>query len=269
MAERRMFAKTIIDSDSFLDMPTSTQCLYFHLAMRADDDGFINNPRKIQRATGASNDDLKLLITKGFIIPFETGIVVIKHWKIHNYIQKDRYKPTAYIEEKSRLDVKCNKAYTLKQDAPEPSILPSPPGDEMPVETENNTACIQDGYTTETQDRLGKVRLEIDNIYCQVISHLNQKAGKNYRATTPKTKKLIHARLEEGFEPDDFFTVIDTKCAEWLGSAMEKYLRPETLFGTKFEGYLNENEGRRNGHARNGGNYGPDGQPAELVGTYL
>ena len=89
MAERRMFAKTIIDSDSFLDMPLSTQALYFHLSMRADDDGFLNNSKKIQRMVGCSDDDLKLLIAKRFIIPFESGVVVIKHWRIHNYIRSD------------------------------------------------------------------------------------------------------------------------------------------------------------------------------------
>ena len=98
MAERRMFAKTIIDSDAFLDMPLSTQALYFHLSMRADDDGFINNPRKIQRMIGASGDDLKLLLAKSFLIPFDSGIVVIKHWRIHNYIQKDRYKGTGIVQ---------------------------------------------------------------------------------------------------------------------------------------------------------------------------
>ena len=112
MAERRMFAKTIIDSDAFIDMPLSTQALYFHLSMRADDDGFINNPKKIQRMIGASDDDLKVLVMKRFIIPFESGIVVIKHWKIHNYIQKDRYKPTVYAEEKKLIETKGNGAYT-------------------------------------------------------------------------------------------------------------------------------------------------------------
>ena len=100
MAERRMFAKTIIDSDAFLDMSLSAQALYFHLSMRADDDGFINNPKKIQRMTGGNDDDLKLLIAKSFIIPFESGIVVIKHWKLHNYLRADRYKETVYQEEK-------------------------------------------------------------------------------------------------------------------------------------------------------------------------
>lgn len=113
MAERRMFAKTIIDSDAFLDMPLSTQALYFHLSMRADDDGFINNPKKVQRMIGSSDDDLKLLIAKNFIIPFESGIVVIKHWKIHNYIRNDRYKETVYKEEKEQLEEKENKSYTF------------------------------------------------------------------------------------------------------------------------------------------------------------
>lgn len=137
MAERRMFAKTIIDSDAFIDMPLSTQALYFHLSMRADDDGFINNPKKVQRMIGASDDDLKVLVMKRFIIPFESGIVVIKHWKIHNYIQKDRYKPTVYAEEKAMLTSKDNGAYT---------------------------ECIHDVSKMETQvsigkDSLGKVSL--------------------------------------------------------------------------------------------------------------
>lgn len=113
-----MFAKTIIDSDAFLDMPLSTQALYFHLSMRADDDGFINNPKKIQRMIGCSDDDLKLLIAKNFIIPFESGIVVIKHWRIHNYIRADRKKDTAYPEEMKLLAVKENGAYTISEDIP-------------------------------------------------------------------------------------------------------------------------------------------------------
>lgn len=112
MAERRMFAKTIIDSDAFLDMPLSTQALYFHLAMRADDEGFVNNPKKIQRMIGASDDDCRILASKRFILTFQSGIIVIKHWKIHNYIQSDRFKETVYLEEKNMLALDDNKAYT-------------------------------------------------------------------------------------------------------------------------------------------------------------
>lgn len=108
-----MFAKTIIDSDAFLDMPLSTQALYFHLSMRADDEGFINNPKKIQRVIGASDDDMKVLLAKNFIIAFESGVIVIKHWRIHNYIRADRLVKTAYIDEKSLIEIKENGAYTV------------------------------------------------------------------------------------------------------------------------------------------------------------
>ena len=137
MAERRMFAKTIIDSDAFLDMPQSSQLLYFHLSMRADDEGFINNPKSIMRNVGCKDDDMKLLIAKKFIIPFESGIVVIKHWKIHNYIAKDRFTPTKYQEERSRLELDENKSYTQ---------------------------CIQPVYELDTQVRIGKDSIGKDSI---------------------------------------------------------------------------------------------------------
>ena len=108
-----MFTQKIVDSDAFLDMPLSTQALYFHLNMRADDDGFINNPKKIVRMIGASEDDFKVLIAKNFVMQFDSGIIVVKHWKMHNYIQKDRYKPTVYADEKAMLETKENGAYTL------------------------------------------------------------------------------------------------------------------------------------------------------------
>lgn len=130
-----MFAKTIIDSDAFLDMSLSTQALYFHLSMRADDDGFVNNPKKIQRMIGAGDDELKMLIAKKFIIPFESGVCVIKHWRIHNYIQNDRYKETVYKEEKAHLILKENKAYKYV-----------------------DTPCIQTVSKVETQIRLDKNR---------------------------------------------------------------------------------------------------------------
>ena len=112
MAERRMFAKTIIDSDAFLDLPISAQALYFHLSMRADDEGFINKPRAIMNMIGAKNDDMKLLIDKKFVIYFDSGVIVIKHWKIHNYIQPNRLKETKYKFEKASLYLDENNAYS-------------------------------------------------------------------------------------------------------------------------------------------------------------
>ena len=113
MAKRRMFSQQITDSDAFLDMPLSAQALYFHLGMSADDDGFLNNARRVQRIIGANEDDLKLLIAKNFVIPFDSGVMVIKHWKMNNYIRSDRYTETAYTEEKAMLFTKPNGAYTI------------------------------------------------------------------------------------------------------------------------------------------------------------
>ena len=264
MAERRMFAKTIIDSDAFLDMPLSAQALYFHLSMRADDDGFINNPKKIQRMIGGADDDLKLLIAKKFIIPFESGIVVIKHWKIHNYIRSDRYKETVYKEEKAQLSLKENNAYSFG--------IPS---------------VTQPVYQLDTQDRLVKDSLVKENInsakeknteeillseeeskgkskaetYKHIVSFLNEKAGTNYKYTSKATQDSINARLNEGFTIEDFETVITKKCSGWIGTEWQKFLRPSTLFGTKFESYLNE---KTNGK---GGSYAENRERAERAAS--
>lgn len=146
MADKRMFSLKIIDSDSFLDMPVSTQNLYFHLSMRADDDGFINKPKTIMRITGTKDDDMKLLVAKKFIIPFKNGVVVIKHWKIHNYIKSDRYKETTYKDQKATLIIDKNGAY-------------------KPIEKGLEPERIQNGTEMDTQYRLelGKVRLGKDS----------------------------------------------------------------------------------------------------------
>ena len=114
MAERRMFAKTIVDSDAFIEMPLSTQALYFHLAVRADDEGFLNCAQRIMRMLGSAQNDYDVLLAKRFIIQFNDGICVIKHWRIHNYIQSDRFKPTVYREERAALAIKPNGSYTIK-----------------------------------------------------------------------------------------------------------------------------------------------------------
>lgn len=113
MARKRMFDLEVVDTDLFLEMPQSTQNLYFHLSMRADDDGFVSNPKKIIRTIGANDDDLKILLSKQFIIPFESGVVVIRHWKLNNYLRKDRYTETIYKEEKRMLNEDENGVYNL------------------------------------------------------------------------------------------------------------------------------------------------------------
>ena len=146
MAERRMFSKTIIESDLFLDMPMSARLLYYELGMRGDDDGFVDSPKKVTRMIGASDDDLKLLAAKGYIIPFASGIVVIVHWRTHNYIRNDRYKETQHLIEKHMLTVGKNGNYSLS------NIVGIPNGNQ------SSTAGIPSGSITE--GRLGEGNIE-------------------------------------------------------------------------------------------------------------
>ena len=179
MAERRMFSKTIIDSDAFLDMPLSTQALYFHLSMRADDEGFINNPKKIQRMIGASDDDMKVLITKQFIIPFDSGIVVIKHWRIHNYIQKDRFKPTIYENEKSYITEK-NGIYDLNKISNVSEMYPT---------------CIRNGYQMDTQDRIGKD--SIASVEASPTTELTTPTNTKQKEVKHKHGEYLHVLLTD------------------------------------------------------------------------
>lgn len=243
MAERRMMSKKIIDTDNFLDMPQSTQCLYFHLLLRADDDGFIQSPKSIMRITGCKDDDLRLLNAKGFVIGFETGVIVIRHWRIHNYVQSDRYSKSELPEAK-QVELK-NKVYEVVQ---------------APINTDNtymDTKCIQNGYKMDTQIRIDKIREEenrietlcnvshddVDKSHFEIIEYLNLKTGSKFKPTTKPYIQAIRSRLKEGYTVDDFKTVIDKKCNEWKGTKLEKYLTPKTLFApSHFDTYLNSNE---------------------------
>ena len=166
MAERRMFTQKITQSDAFIEMPMSSQALYFHLCMNADDDGFVKNPKSIQRLVGCNDDDLKLLIAKRFIIPFETGVIVIKHWRMHNLLRKDRYKETVYTEEKAMLFLKNDGAYTLdeSQGRPIPKIEPTvESSDENSSDNQAATDWQPNGNQMAPQDRLGKDRVSNKN----------------------------------------------------------------------------------------------------------
>ena len=238
-----MMSKKIIDTDNFLDMPQSTQCLYFHLLLRADDDGFIQSPKSIMRITGCKDDDLKLLIAKGFVIGFETGVIVIRHWRIHNYVQSDRYSKSE-LQEAKCVELK-NKVYEVV----EPPINPD--------NTCMDTKCIQNGYNLDTQIRIDKIREEenrietlchvthddVDKSHFEIIEYLNFKTGSKFKPTTKPYVQAIRSRLKEGYTVDDFKTVIDKKCREWQGTKLEKYLTPKTLFApSHFDTYLNSNE---------------------------
>ena len=179
MAERRMFAKTIIDSDAFIDMPISARLLYYDLAMRADDDGFVNAPKKIMKFVGASNDDMAILIGRKFVIAFDNGVVVIKHWRIHNYIRKDTYNETPYLEQKAMLELDEKNAYRLVQNNQS----------QLPVDE------------ALTQVRLGKVS----------IGKVNNKEGQKFIKPTIDEIKEYCLERNNGINAEAFYDFYEAK----------------------------------------------------------
>lgn len=219
MAERRMFAKTIVTSDAFLDMPLSARCLYFTLGMLADDDGFVNNPKSIMRQVGASQDDLNLLLVKRFILSFESGVIVIKHWRIHNYIRNDRYKETQYMEEKSVLCIDEKGAYTEKGD-----LVYQVDTVGIPLVSKMDT------QVRLSKDSIGQVRLEKDN---------TTTTNNNHSFLQSEEFKLFH-RVCEAFRncgaksnPEDFIAYNEAR--EWKGIGGESVLDNLERYVTRWE----------------------------------
>ena len=203
MAERRMFAKSITESDAFLEMPLSTQALYLHLNMNADDDGFVSSPKRIVRMINASEDDLKLLLTKRFILGFNSGIVVIKHWRMNNYIRNDRYKGTVYQEELKTLQIKDNGSYTELSTNGIPDV--------------NHLV-----YQMETQVRLGK-----DSIGKDSIGKVNKEKTKKESAKTQYAEFVFMKEEEYDKLVSQYGADFTKKCVEILdnykGSSGKKY----------------------------------------------
>ena len=248
-----MFAKSIIDSDTFLDMPLTTQALYFHLSMRADDDGFVNNPRKIMRMIGADDDSLKLLTAKQFLIPFESGIVVIRHWRIHNYIQKDRYHETQYTAEKAMitqsdnvyvLEAECihdvsdtdterkQNVYMTDTSSISENIMSGTKNPTIPQFESMYTGCIHDVRKMDTQVRLGKDRLgevsvgedrEIGNQSAAPKSESNIKFG--YVDLTPEQYSILTQKYPTHIV-DEYIKRVDDYCKS-RGKGYPNY--PQTI----------------------------------------
>lgn len=165
MADRRMISKNVIQSDAFMDMPLSAQALYMHLLLTADDDGFVGNPRKIQRMVGASDDDLKLLLAKNFVLAYESGVYVIRHWRNHNYLRKDRYKPSSHVAERSLIRIASDGSYTLCPDDGIPLV------DHMATQFRSESGQSQERVSSETgKDNINqsidclKEQVDYDNI---------------------------------------------------------------------------------------------------------
>lgn len=189
MAQRRMISLEVVDTDAFLDMPQSSQLLYFHLSVRADDDGFVANPKKIARTLGANLDDMKVLITKKFIIAFEDGVCVIKHWRINNFIRKDLYKETKYLNLKQTLFIRPNGAYTLTDDG---NAVPIPQG-HFQLESVNDTL-------TKRQLSIGKDREDINTAPKTAgfkEKYLNQLKEKSKTSKIFTSKQLLASEVSE------------------------------------------------------------------------
>lgn len=212
MARKRMFSLDIVDSDIFLEMPTSSQALYFHLAMRADDDGFVSSPKKIANMSSCSIDDLKVLISKGYVIQFKSGVCVITDWKIHNYIPKDRYRPTIYTAEKELLTTAENKAYTA-----------------------TDTDCIQndDKLYTDCIRRLDKIRLDKISI---------DKNNILLGATNADTEHELTPILKLMLNDKSFYKVYQSQIDHWHELYPAVDIKQELL---KMQGWLESNPKKR------------------------
>lgn len=214
MAEKRMFAKTIVLSDAFLDMSLTARCLYFTLGMLADDDGFVNNPKGVMRQCGASEDDLRVLLSKKFLLAFESGVIVIKHWRINNYLRNDRYHETTYISEKNELLVDEQGIYH-KTDDYEGGIPSSGIPREDKIRLDKNSIIVLDksntmsDFSSPTQKTTSKKPSDID----KVVESWNELSAKGLNRVTkinPTTNrgKMLKARLKE-YSLDDVLKAID------------------------------------------------------------
>ena len=197
MAQRRMISKRIIDTDTFLDMPVSARELYFQLLLRADDEGFVGNAKRIIKMIGATIDDLKVLIAKGFVIPFESGVIVITHWRIHNYIQSDRFQPTHYQEEKAQVAL-TNGVYTKVEDV-----------------SKMDTKCIQNVSKMDTQysigkDSIGKYRLDKNSIDNKNVQNDVDSPQAVESTGVPKKKKSSSLKDKKSYEEfvNEFFDTV-------------------------------------------------------------
>ena len=219
MAQRRMFSNTITDSDLFMDMPKSAQLLYFHLNMHADDDGFVGNTKSIMLMTGSSDDDLKILLAKQYLIPFENGVTVIKDWHIHNYIRSDRKHPTKYTSELKQLE--------LNEDA---SYSKLPFGSQVSTNGQPNDGHLVGNCHTEVRlgkDRLGKVSkdkyIEPDNNPEQTKIKPSRHAYGQYQNVLLTDEQLAKLKSEFPSDWQDWIERVSEYCS-MKGKTYKNYL---------------------------------------------
>ena len=182
MANKRMFSIDVTETDTFLEMPLTAQALYFHLAMRGDDDGFVSNPRSIMRVTGCNENDLKTLAESGYIITFRSGVIVISDWKVNNYLRGDRYKPTTFQNELSMLTETANKRYVLGSDS-QRSTVGIPNGNQLSTQYSiGENRAVVDAATTATAPRT-------DSDLAEIVQHFQEVIGDFPRSALDKLQR--------------------------------------------------------------------------------
>lgn len=256
MANRRMFAKAVIDSDAFMEMPATAQVLYFHMSMRADDDGFVGSPKRIMRMIGSGEDDMKTLFEKGFVIPFDSGVVVITHWKMNNIIRGDRYKATVYDTEKSLLQTSENGVYSALATVG------------IPNGNQTTTKCHTNGKPRLGKVRLGKdidIHLSSDDDksarmdYQKIVDSFNQicQSLPKVKTINDKRKKAIRSAdralseqggfraLFEKVERSDFLT---GRIGNWNGCGFDWILAPSNMAKIMEGNYDNRGTEKQHGY---------------------
>lgn len=226
-----MFTKKITESDAFLDLPLSTQTLYFHLCMNADDEGFVNNPKKIARMVGSNDDDMRLLIAKAFVLRFDDkGIIVIKHWWMHNYIRKDRFKPTEYLEEREFLYLKDNRAYTLDESQGTPLKSVGIPNDNQ-MDTQNR--IDKNRLDKNRIDKNGDLK-QAKELFEKLWKEYPRKKGKGAVSDTQK-KKLLKIGYDE-------LSRAICRYRDYVSGKDEQYIMyGSRFFNTGYQDYLDKN----------------------------
>lgn len=267
MGKRRMLSTDVTETDMFLDMPLSTQALYFHMVLAGDDDGFIAAPKRIQRMIGCNDDDFKLLLAKGFIIPFESGVCVIRHWRVHNYIRSDRYKKTVYSSEKNMLPIEDNGEYQLAHtdliqsgipmvDQSSTDGLPLVGKRDTQVKTReyNNNICApngaRDNENTENQPfksaqntKLEQDKADFEQIYAIYPKKKGRtRAFEHYRNYVGKGKKI--AGINYRLSPREIYLAVDAYINERqeVGTETQFYQDFSTFMNKTIIDYLPEKE---------------------------
>ena len=233
MANKRMIRRDVIDTDAFLDMPLSTQCLYFHLNIRADDDGFVGNPSRITKFIGASDDDLKLLIAKNFVILFEKGVIVIKHWRMHNTLSADRYHETNFTDEKAMLRLKDNKSYTLGDG----KIIDDSRLIEMSKRQKTNGRRTKDEQKTNSDIDIDKdIDIDINNKK-KIIKEKNDSKESKRTRTKKEDQKKIFGEFKNVLLTDEEFE----KLQDLFPKHYQKYINNLSIYieskGAKYKSH--------------------------------